>query len=342
MNDTAIGSIGSFSTAIIIFLLILLIYLLRYTSERPNLRDWNGRHNQHDEEHALTLDEVEALGKVETDDLQRREYFGAKVCIRMNLSTPPLTGIPLSRYSGIQQKRVAWEFDPDVEIANSFVEYRAFQQPFIRDESWNTILHLLAKEGGENVIRRLLEKHRAQTNSKHHIGQTALSIAAEYGHETVVKLLLEQGNIDADLKDSRGVTPLSYAAEGGHEAVVRLLLRQGNVDADSKDVGGWSPLSCAAFEGHEAVVRLLVDIEDVNPSSKDAGGYTPLSRAVLGGHQEIVKLLVSRNDVTADSMDIFGQTPLSYAIEREDELLSAPKTDAITKYRRRLNMDTRR
>ena len=78
MNDTVIGSIGSFSTAIIIFLLILFIYLLRYTIEGPDLRDWTGRHNQHDEEQALTLNEAEALGEAEADDLQRREYYGAK------------------------------------------------------------------------------------------------------------------------------------------------------------------------------------------------------------------------------------------------------------------------
>ena len=146
VNGVVIGLLSSFGSAVFIALFILLIYFLRYTSRGRILLDRIGRPGQYDDEQAFAREEAEALD--EMDDLQRTEYFRAKGMCPTNLllskslgtganvglslafiqANPPdslPTDISLSQYLAIQEKGVsAWEFEPELEIANCFVEAR--------------------------------------------------------------------------------------------------------------------------------------------------------------------------------------------------------------------------
>lgn len=103
-----------------------------------------GRPGEYDDEQALVREEADALEDM--DDLQRVEYLRAKgklwpavpyqsplsltnfLVIAFIQANPPETlptDISLSQFLAIQEKGVsAWEFEPELEIANCFVEGR--------------------------------------------------------------------------------------------------------------------------------------------------------------------------------------------------------------------------
>lgn len=123
MNSVIIGLLSSFGSAIIIALIFLVIYFFRYTSSGRIFLDRIGRPGEYDDEQAFLREEAEALETM--DDLQRTEYLRAKAFIQGNPPESVQTDISLSQYLAIQEKGVsAWQFEPELEIANCFVEAR--------------------------------------------------------------------------------------------------------------------------------------------------------------------------------------------------------------------------
>merc|ERR1711939_1262122 len=69
------------------------------------------------------MEEEEALEGM--DDMQRSEYQRAKAFVLANPPESVQTDISLSQFLAIQEKGVsAWEFEPELEVANCFVEGR--------------------------------------------------------------------------------------------------------------------------------------------------------------------------------------------------------------------------
>ncbi|MCJ1327727.1 Rsp5p-dependent ubiquitination, sorting of cargo proteins at the multivesicular body [Thelotrema lepadinum] len=118
-----IGMLSASSFAIFIAILIALIYFFRNTTRGRILLDRMGRPGQYDDEQAMLREEAEALETM--DDMQRTEYLRAKAFIQANPPESFQTDISLSQFLAIQEKGVsAWEFEPELEIANCFVEAR--------------------------------------------------------------------------------------------------------------------------------------------------------------------------------------------------------------------------
>ncbi|KAL3425956.1 ssh-4 [Phlyctema vagabunda] len=123
INGVMIGLLSSFGSAILIALIFLIVYFFRYTSSGRILLDRIGRPGEYDDEQQFAREEAEALEGM--DDLQQAEYFRAKAFIQANPPDSLPTDISLSQYLAIQEKGVsAWEFEPELEIANCFVEGR--------------------------------------------------------------------------------------------------------------------------------------------------------------------------------------------------------------------------
>ncbi|PQE14573.1 putative ssh4 protein [Rutstroemia sp. NJR-2017a WRK4] len=123
INGVVIGLLSSFGSAILIAFIFLIVYFFKYTSSGRILLDRIGRPGEYDDEQAFAREEAEALE--EMDDLQRTEYLRAKAFIQSNPPDSLPTDISLSQYLAIQEKGVsAWEFEPELEIANCFVEAR--------------------------------------------------------------------------------------------------------------------------------------------------------------------------------------------------------------------------
>ncbi|KAF1914499.1 SPRY domain-containing protein [Ampelomyces quisqualis] len=127
LGSTAKGiMIGIFSVlgaAGVCLLIAAVIYYFRYTSQGRIFLDRLSRPGEYDDEQQFAKDEAEALEDM--DDIQRTEYMRAKAFVLANPPESVQTDISLSQFLAIQEKGVsAWEFEPELEIANCFVEGR--------------------------------------------------------------------------------------------------------------------------------------------------------------------------------------------------------------------------
>ncbi|KAI0439941.1 ssh-4 [Xylaria telfairii] len=123
LDGIIIGLLSSFGSAVIVAIIFLVIYFFRHTASGRIFLDRIGRPGEYDDEQAFAKEEAEALETME--DMQRTEYLRAKAFIQGNPPESIQTDISLSQYLAIQEKGVsAWEFEPELEIANCFVEAR--------------------------------------------------------------------------------------------------------------------------------------------------------------------------------------------------------------------------
>jgi hypothetical protein len=139
-----IGMLSAFGSAGVVALILLVIYFFQCTQRGRIFLDRLGRPGEYDDEQAFLREEAEALE--EMDDMQRMEYLRAKgkqfmgagndgfmrywtnsrtAFVQANPPESIQTDISLSQFLAIQEKGVsAWEFEPELEIANCFVEAR--------------------------------------------------------------------------------------------------------------------------------------------------------------------------------------------------------------------------
>ncbi|KAL9625388.1 MAG: hypothetical protein Q9160_000451 [Pyrenula sp. 1 TL-2023] len=118
-----IGILSAFGSAGVAVLVLAILFFFRYTQRGKIILDRIGRPGEYDDEQAFAREEAEALESM--DELQRTEYLRAKAFVQANPPETAQTDISLSQFLAIQEKGVsAWEFEPELEIANCFVEAR--------------------------------------------------------------------------------------------------------------------------------------------------------------------------------------------------------------------------
>ncbi|KAL3956661.1 hypothetical protein ACCO45_009507 [Purpureocillium lilacinum] len=118
-----IGLVSSFGSIILIALVVFIFWASGCAGSGRILLDRFGRPGEYDDEQAIAREEAEALETM--DDMARTEYLRAKAFVTANPPESVQTDISLSQYLAIQEKGVsAWEFEPELEIANCFVEAR--------------------------------------------------------------------------------------------------------------------------------------------------------------------------------------------------------------------------
>ncbi|KAH9838096.1 Protein SSH4 [Teratosphaeria destructans] len=118
-----IGMLSAFGSAALVAFIVAVVYFFRYTNRGRILLDRIGRPGEFDDEQQFLREEEEALS--EMAELERGEYLRAKAFVQVNPPESVQTDISLSQFLAIQEKGVsAWEFEPELEIANCFVEAR--------------------------------------------------------------------------------------------------------------------------------------------------------------------------------------------------------------------------
>lgn len=118
-----IGLVSSFGSIILIALVIFIFWVSGCANTGRIILDRLGRPGEYDDEQAFAREEAEALETM--DEMSRQEYLRAKAYVTANPPESVQTDISLSQYLAIQEKGVsAWEFEPELEIANCFVEGR--------------------------------------------------------------------------------------------------------------------------------------------------------------------------------------------------------------------------
>ncbi|KAL2845720.1 concanavalin A-like lectin/glucanase domain-containing protein [Aspergillus pseudoustus] len=118
-----IGVLSAFGSAAVAVLVLAAFFFFKYTQRGRILLDRMGRPGEFDDEQAFLREEADALEVM--DDLSRSEYLRAKAFVEAYPPESMQTDISLSQFLAIQEKGVsAWEFQPELEIANCFVEGR--------------------------------------------------------------------------------------------------------------------------------------------------------------------------------------------------------------------------
>ncbi|KAF4591946.1 Protein ssh4 [Ophiocordyceps camponoti-floridani] len=118
-----IGLVSSFGSIILIALVVFIFWASGCAGSGRILLDRLGRPGEYDDEQAFAREEADALETM--DDMSRTEYLRAKAFVTANPPESMQTDISLSQYLAIQEKGIsAWEFEPELEIANCFVEAR--------------------------------------------------------------------------------------------------------------------------------------------------------------------------------------------------------------------------
>ncbi|KAG6002767.1 Rsp5p-dependent ubiquitination, sorting of cargo proteins at the multivesicular body [Claviceps maximensis] len=118
-----IGLVSSFGSIILIALVVFVFWASGCAGSGRIILDRLGRPGEYDDEQAFAREETEALETM--DDMTRTEYLRAKAFVTANPPESLPTDISLSQYLAIQEKGVsAWEFEPELEVANCFVEAR--------------------------------------------------------------------------------------------------------------------------------------------------------------------------------------------------------------------------
>jgi len=80
INGVVIGLLSSFGSALLVFLIFVIVWFFRYTNPGRILLDRIGRPGEYDDEQAYLKEEAEALETM--DDIQRVEYQRAKGRLR--------------------------------------------------------------------------------------------------------------------------------------------------------------------------------------------------------------------------------------------------------------------
>ncbi|EAW07339.1 SSH4 family protein [Aspergillus clavatus NRRL 1] len=118
-----IGVLSAFGSAVVAVIVLAIFFFFKYTRRGRIMLDRIGRPGEFDDEQAFAREEAEALEVM--DDLSRSEYMRAKAFVEAYPPESMQTDISLSQFLAIQEKGVsAWEFQPELEIANCFVEGR--------------------------------------------------------------------------------------------------------------------------------------------------------------------------------------------------------------------------
>ncbi|KAJ5491306.1 Protein ssh4 [Penicillium diatomitis] len=136
-----IGILSAFGSAAIAFVVLAIFFFFKYTRRGRIMLDRIGRPGEYDDEQAFLREEEAAMESM--DDLMRSEYLRAKAFVQANPPESMQTDISLSQFLAIQEKGVsAWEFQPELEIANCFVEARTEIEFFDSECSVQTNLPL--------------------------------------------------------------------------------------------------------------------------------------------------------------------------------------------------------
>ncbi|KAF2860440.1 SPRY-domain-containing protein [Piedraia hortae CBS 480.64] len=121
-----IGMLSAIGAAVFLFLIVLAVFFFRYTSPGRIILDTITFHRapgEWDDTQAFLDDEEEFLSSA--PEGARTDYLRAKAWVAVNPAESFQTDISLSQFLAIQEKGVsAWEFEPELEVANCFVEAR--------------------------------------------------------------------------------------------------------------------------------------------------------------------------------------------------------------------------
>lgn len=180
-----------------------------------------------------------------------------------------------------------------------------------RNTSGDTLLHLAAGFGHEEIVRILL-KHRCDTEAKNSGYMTALHVATYGGHNIIINLLVVSG-ASIDAKTHEDYTPLHLAVCKRRRSTVQLLLLLG-ADCEARIDNGFAPIHLAAGSLRTPMTGIVKTLlgGGADKEARTSEGLTALHLVVVASSQTTVDLLLhSGADIEATTKD--GRTALHFA-----------------------------
>ncbi|CAL4982045.1 unnamed protein product [Urochloa decumbens] len=192
----------------------------------------------------------------------------------------------------------------------------------------NTVLHVAAEQGHNELIRELYLRFREQAglllSHQNSALDTPLHCAARAGHVRAVEVIVQLAATDRGenimgCKNEAGDTALHLAARYGHGDAVEALVSAALEPAAEPNHAGVSPLYLAVMSGSVQAVRAITT------SCKDASSLGPGSQNALHAavfqSSEMVGLLLEWRPALADQVDSSGSTPLHFAASIGDHAM---------------------
>lgn len=162
----------------------------------------------------------------------------------------------------------------------------------------NSCVHLVAKYGLVNAMRRILAAERGELDVhrlKNLNGETPMHVAAKFGQQNILLLLLHHDHgVNLNLVDMKGNTVLHLATRMGHLSCVKALLYFAEhkqlraLQVNGKNYSGETSLHLAARAGFKVIVETLLEFT-ASKSAKDNFGKTAADVAFSSAIQEIIK-----------------------------------------------------
>lgn len=198
-------------------------------------------------------------------------------------------------------------------IAEYLIEKGADQRQI--DPSGNTILHLAASAGKEELVRYCLEKLGLDAFEVNFEKETILMDAVAANNLALANYLLQKG-LHANSLNAKGENALFYIQENNLEMFELLVVNGADVSQRSTDNS--SLLINAAKEGNISIVRFLL-AKGADIHVKNDLGFTAFQYLIFphSRNEELVKMFLDRGaDInTTDAAQ--GKSMMFYAIESE-------------------------
>jgi ankyrin repeat protein len=177
---------------------------------------------------------------------------------------------------------------------------------------WASEIHVAARDGDLEKLRKLLVDNAALVNLKDSDGNTPLHYAAATARRDVVEYLIKQGASIRAVSKSRD-TPLHRAAASVNRDAVELLLQEG-ADAKASNEHGDTPLHGLAGSSLRDAVKVatLLLAAGAPADTENHKGWRPLHQACAYANRTIAECLLEHGaDANKKTQD--GRPPLFFA-----------------------------
>lgn len=176
-----------------------------------------------------------------------------------------------------------------------------------RNESGDTLLHMMAVYGYAKLIQDILPKAKVLASTPNHLTHYPIHAAVLNAQHECAKCLIAVEGVE-HLTDAKGRNALHYAAKYGDKEMVQICMNS-PIAIDSVDERDQTPLILAILALNIEAVRVLLD-SGAQINMTDNVHRTALHYAVEANDVDMVKLLLSSKDIDVNMSDENAQNPL--------------------------------